>query len=323
EQNRSRASPRSSRAGDDVSSATRCSPSHAASSPCATTRRGARWSASPSAADGSAARGQRRDADDHGLAVTDPVGTRPEEAQPRDPVLLVVDRGHLLRQRGIVQDLALADEVRSRLASDPCQHGAALRDALCLVAAGNRREVDGLAVEHEPDGRRLARAAVGASGGDVELLRAAERVAHVGSELGACHRRPEDDERHGELEPHAPPPSRHRCGIDRRRPGTSQPGHVVKLNFRPGRAIARSVTTPKRSRKTGAATAKTRRTTPRSRPRKPQAQPPEPEPVAAELAPELPPPDPEPVAEAPVEAVIVTGVPEAGFAARVLPPEPL
>jgi hypothetical protein len=46
-------------------------------------------------------------------------------------------------------------------------------------------------------------------------------------------------------------------------------------------------------------------------------------PGAVELAPEPPPPDLEPVADAPVEAVIVTGVPEAGFASRVLPPEPL
>jgi hypothetical protein len=87
--------------------------------------------------------------------------------------------------------------------------------------------------------------------------------------------------------------------------------------------MARRVTTPKRSRKTGAATSKTRRTTPRSRPRKAQSQAPDPEPAALELAPEPPEPAPEPVAEAPVEAVIVTGVPEAGFAARVLPPEPL
>ncbi|HKA30115.1 MAG TPA: hypothetical protein VKH82_12100 [Candidatus Binatia bacterium] len=83
------------------------------------------------------------------------------------------------------------------------------------------------------------------------------------------------------------------------------------------------MTTPKRSAKTGATASKSRRTSPRSRSRKPQAAAPEPEPAAAEFAPEPPPPTVEPDPETPVEAVIVTGVPEAGFAARVLPPEPL
>jgi hypothetical protein len=87
--------------------------------------------------------------------------------------------------------------------------------------------------------------------------------------------------------------------------------------------MARRVTTPKRSRKSGAATPRNRKTAPRARTRRPQPQAPDPEPAAAELAPEPPAPVVEAAAEPPVEAVIVTGVPEAGFAARVLPPEPL
>jgi len=89
--------------------------------------------------------------------------------------------------------------------------------------------------------------------------------------------------------------------------------------------MARGVTTPKRSRKSGATASKSRQTSPRSRARKPPAPAAEsePEPAVAELAPEPQPPTVEPDPETPVEAVIVTGVPEAGFAARVLPPEPL
>jgi len=89
--------------------------------------------------------------------------------------------------------------------------------------------------------------------------------------------------------------------------------------------MARRVTTPKRSRKSGAATPRTRKTAPRPRSQKAQPQASGPEPVAAELVPEPPAPPPvvEAIAEPPVDAVIVTGVPEAGFAARVLPPEPL
>src|SRR5262249_49153347 len=87
--------------------------------------------------------------------------------------------------------------------------------------------------------------------------------------------------------------------------------------------MARGGAPPKRSARSGATAPKSGRTSPRSRPRKPQAAAPEPEPAVAELAPEPPPPTVEPDPETPVEAVIVTGVPEAGFAARVLPPEPL
>ncbi len=82
------------------------------------------------------------------------------------------------------------------------------------------------------------------------------------------------------------------------------------------------VTTPKRSRKTGATTQRTRKTTPpKPRARKPKTV--EPELVAAEAVPAA---EPEPVLEAIVEpvadSVIVTGVPEPGFAARLMPPEP-
>jgi hypothetical protein len=87
--------------------------------------------------------------------------------------------------------------------------------------------------------------------------------------------------------------------------------------------MARRVTTPKRSRKSGAATPRNRKTAPKARSRKPQPQAPDPEPAAAELALEPPAPVVEAAADPPAEAVIVTGVPEAGFAARVLPPEPL
>src|SRR5262245_39608887 len=109
-------------------------------------------------------------------------------------------------------------------------------------------------------------------------------------------------------------------GTDRRRPDASQPAPAAKLNFISGRDMARGVTTPKRSSKSGATASKSRRTSPRSRPRKPQAPATDPEPAVAELAPDPPPPTVEPDAEAPVEAVIVTGVPEPGFAAHVLPP---
>ncbi len=84
--------------------------------------------------------------------------------------------------------------------------------------------------------------------------------------------------------------------------------------------MSRQVTTRTRSRKTGAQSPKTRRTTTRSRPRKPKPVAAAPE-VAETSEPreELVQPEPEPQ---PVEAVIVTSVPEAGFAAYVPPPEP-
>jgi hypothetical protein len=82
------------------------------------------------------------------------------------------------------------------------------------------------------------------------------------------------------------------------------------------------VTTAKRSRKTGAATQKTRRTTPRTRTRKPKAAEPERVPADAARAVEPDPPVLEAVVEPAAETVIVTGVPEPGFAARVPPAEP-
>ncbi len=84
---------------------------------------------------------------------------------------------------------------------------------------------------------------------------------------------------------------------------------------------AHPVTTPKRSRKTGAATPKTRRTTTRKRVTKPKA-------VEPELVPAEPvetsaaaPPIVDAVVEPAAETVIVTGFPEPGFASRVPPPE--
>ncbi len=77
------------------------------------------------------------------------------------------------------------------------------------------------------------------------------------------------------------------------------------------------MTTPKRSRKSGAATPKPRRSTTATRARKPKAV--DPEPVA------VPRDDPPAVLEAvaePIETVIVTGAPEPAFAAYVPPPEP-
>jgi hypothetical protein len=82
------------------------------------------------------------------------------------------------------------------------------------------------------------------------------------------------------------------------------------------------VTTPKRSRRSGAATQNTRRTTTRRRARKPKAV--EPERVAADDVEvvETAPPVLDAIVEPLAETVIVTGAPEPGFAARVPPPEP-
>jgi hypothetical protein len=75
------------------------------------------------------------------------------------------------------------------------------------------------------------------------------------------------------------------------------------------------VTTPKRSRKTGATVQKSRKPTTKPRARKPRAAASEPLDVPAE-------PVIEAVVEPVPEAVIVTGAPEPGFAARVPLPEP-
>jgi hypothetical protein len=82
------------------------------------------------------------------------------------------------------------------------------------------------------------------------------------------------------------------------------------------------VTTPKRSRKTGAAVQKSRKPSTKPRTRKPRAA--ASEPVVADVEPLDLPAEPviEDVVEYVPEAVIVTGVPEPGFAARVPPPEP-
>src|SRR5262245_23827714 len=108
----------------------------------------------------------------------------------------------------------------------------------------------------------------------------------------------------------------------RRPPDTSQPDPrppLGKLNSPTTRAMSRRVTTRTRSRKTGAPSPKPRQTTTRSRPRKPK--PVEAAPASEEI---LEPPaevlQPEP--EGPVEAVIVTSLPEPGFVAHVPPPEP-
>ena len=82
------------------------------------------------------------------------------------------------------------------------------------------------------------------------------------------------------------------------------------------------VTTPTRSRKTGATTQKTGKTTTRTRTRKRRAVAPEPAAVEATPVDELAAPVVEAVIEPVAESVIVTGAPEPGFAARVPPPEP-
>src|SRR5262245_59189850 len=102
----------------------------------------------------------------------------------------------------------------------------------------------------------------------------------------------------------AAPPSR----VNPRRHARATPG---RLNSGAGRAMRRRVTTQKRSRKTGAALRTRKTTTSRARPRRTAA----PESVESEVVEEEPAPAViEAAVEPAAEAVIVTGVPEPGFA---------
>src|SRR5690349_9777248 len=83
----------------------------------------------------------RRHLDDDGLPGTYALGVRSEEAEPRDPVLLVVDRRHARRQFRVAHQLGLPDEVRPGGTAHPDQERTAAPDAPRLVAVRAGREV--------------------------------------------------------------------------------------------------------------------------------------------------------------------------------------
>src|SRR5262249_53109969 len=89
--------------------------------------------------------------DNDRLAGAHPLGVRPEEAEPGDPVLAVVFRSHARRDGGVADELGAPHEVRSLTRADPDEQGASARDPPRLVTLGTGGEVDRLAVEHEPN----------------------------------------------------------------------------------------------------------------------------------------------------------------------------
>src|SRR5207244_2824366 len=121
-------------------------------------------------------------------APAHPLRSRPEEAEPGDPVLRVVDRRHAGGELRIADQLGARLEVRAVGAADPDEQRAAARDAARLVARRLGREADRVPVEDEPDRDGLARVAVGALGRDPDLLGAAEGVERPGWKgHGAAH----------------------------------------------------------------------------------------------------------------------------------------
>src|SRR5690606_25854 len=105
----------------------------------------------------------------------DPVRSRAEQAEPSDPVFLLVGAAHPLDDFGVLELLRLAEDEGTVLTADPAVARAPRGDPPRLPALRARREEDVAVRVVEPDRRRFARSAVLPPGRDVDQLRLGER----------------------------------------------------------------------------------------------------------------------------------------------------
>src|SRR5262245_41200674 len=105
------------------------------------------------------------------LAGADAIGPRSKQAEPGDPVLLLVGLTHALDQRRVLHLLCGADDEGTALVPDPDVERASARDPLSLPAVRRRREEDLAVLVREPDRRDLAPLTVLPLRRDVDELR--------------------------------------------------------------------------------------------------------------------------------------------------------